>query len=224
MSGRPTVRTVAQLFEPPFAVRWLPAFAAAAIGDPVAGAALGPYIGPANVPIGGGTRPRTPGEEHFARTWVVIKPGFTGTGRNATYAEHTRADHRRTRIPAELIALPIQWIQLMTAIVVHDMGRNERLVAAIRAAGQRFGRDIEADLTVVGLPLRAAKENLATYFARVEILPQQAQAFWAAMDHGPVRADLGGVRGRVDVAAIQATLVRHLPAQLVRQYMAHRPR
>jgi hypothetical protein len=107
---------------------------------------------------------------------------------------------------------------------VHDMGRNERLVAAIRAAGQRFGRDIEADLTVVGLPLRAAKENLATYFARVEILPQQAQAFWAAMDHGPVRADLGGVRGRVDVAAIQATLVRHLPAQLVRQYMAHQPR
>jgi hypothetical protein len=223
MSGQPAVRTVAQLFGPPHAALWLPAFAAAAIGDPVAGAALGPYLGPATERVAGGSRARVPGEEHFARTWVVIKPGFTGIGQSQTYAEHTRADHRRTGIPAGLIALPIQWIQVMTAIVVHDLGRNERLVAAIRTAALRFGNDIQADPAVVGLALRPAKEALTKYFASVDIVPEQGQAFWRAMDLGPVRRDLGGTAGRVNVVRVRATLRRHLPERFVRQYMAYAP-
>lgn len=222
MSGQ-ALRTVRQLFTAPFAVEWLPAFAAAAIGDPVAGTALGPYLGPPTERVVGTNRPRVPGAEHFARTWVVIKPGFIGVGQSEQHIQHTRDEHRRTGVLARLIALPIQWIEVMTAVVVHSHGRNEQLVAAIRAAALRFGNDIEADPAVVGLPLRQAKENLARYFASVDILPEQAQAFWGAMDHGRVRVDLGGTPGRVNVAAVETTLARHLPARLVRQYMAHRP-
>lgn len=222
MSGR-ALRSVSQLFAVPYAVEWLPAFAAAAIGDPVAGAALGPFLGPPTERVAGTSRPRVPGHEHFARTWAVIKPGFIGVGQNEQHVQHTRDDHRRTGVLARLIALPIQWIEVMTAVVVHDHGRNEQLVAAIRTAALRFGSSIEADPAVVGLPLRQAKVNLATYFAGVDIVPEQAQAFWGAMDHGRVRVDLGGTPGRVNVPAIQATLTRHLPVRLVRQYMAHRP-
>lgn len=223
MSGQ-ALRTVAQLFTAPYAVEWLPAFAAAAIGDPVAGEALGPFLGPPTERVAGTSRSRVPGHEHFARTWAVIKPGFVGTGQNERNVEHTRADHRRTRIPGHLVALPIQWIEVLTATVVHGHGRNEQLVAAIRAAALRFGASIEADPTVVGLPLRQAKANLARYFANVDIVTEQALAFWGAMDHGLVRRDLGGTPGRVNVPAVQTTLTRHMPARLVSQYMRHAPR
>jgi len=216
-----TDRRIAMLFGVPHAILWLPAFTAAAIGDPVAGEALAPFIGPATEKVGGSQRARVPGEEHFARTWAVIKPGFLGTG-TQNYAAHTRTDHLRTRIPGSHIALPVQWIEVMLANVLYDYGRS-LLVPHMRAAAHRFGLDISADPAVVDLPLDRATPALAKYFARVDVPEEPGRAFWRAMDHGRVRTDLGGTRGRVDVAAIERALRRHLPPRFVGQYMQYRP-
>ena len=216
-----TDHRIAMLFEAPHAIRWLPAFAAAAIGDPVAGEALAPFIGPATEKVGGSQRARVPGEEHFARTWAVIKPGFQGRGAQ-NYAAHTRSDHLRTRIPGDLIALPVQWIEVMLANVLNDYGRNA-LILHMRTAAHRFGLDISADPAVVDLPLDRATPALARYFARVNVPEEPGRAFWRAMDFGPVRTDLGGARGRVDVAAIEWALKRHLPRRFADQYMQYRP-
>ena len=212
---------VASLFEPPRAKRWLPAFAAAAIGDPEAARALAPFIGPANQRIEGGRRARVPGEEHFARTWAVIKPGFMGTG-SPVYAQHTRADHQRTQIPGRLISLPIQWIMVMLANTADDYGRPD-LHMAIRTSGMRFAQDIAGDLSVIHMPLQTARSNMMKYFARVRIVPEQGHGFWRAMGHGPVRHDLWGSRGQVDAGTVQRALHRHLPEAFALQYMQFRP-
>lgn len=83
--GKEAVKSpITPLFEAPLAKLWLPAFAAAAIGDPVAAEALGPYIGPSNMPIEGGGRARVPGDVHFALTWGLSSLASAGRVRGPT--------------------------------------------------------------------------------------------------------------------------------------------
>lgn len=212
--------TWAELFGQPHAIRFLPSFAGAAIADPVAARALERFIGPPNEKVPRMRRNKVPGAEHFARTWSVIKPGMLGQGR-AGYAKHTRADHERTRIPAAQIALPIQWLMVMLAEAVNDL-QQPNLHRLIRPAGERFARDIAADLDVVRTPLGIAKRRLWTYFQDVRIAPEQGMAFWAAMDHPVVRRDLGGKPGQ-SRAGIMASVGALLHPNLVLQYRAFKP-
>lgn len=208
---------LAVLFRQPSLGRWLPAFAAAAIADPIAARALGPYLGPPTEHIEGGKRPRVPGAEHFARTWAVIRPGFLGQG-SATYAEYTNAEHRRTHITPHQLALPIMWLQVVAGTIALESGFPTQ-VKALWAAGRQFGRDIHADPTIVALRLNIAKANMAAYFNGVTILPEQGWAFWGAMRHPVVMRDLGDMRA----LHIQQTLARHLPRQLVAQFVRYKP-
>lgn len=136
---------------------------------------------------------------------------------------HTRTEHRRTRIPAKLIALPIQWTQVMTSNVADSLGKGG-LLRHIASAGVRFARDIEGAEAVARMPLSEARPAMARYFTNVKIAPEQAMAFWGAMRHPAVARDLWGTSSKVDVLAVRDTLQRHLPMPLVNQYMAHRPR
>ncbi len=206
------------LFTLPLIDRWLPAFAAAAIADPEAARLLGPYIGPPTEKIEGGNRPRVPGDEHFARTWRVIRPGFLGEG-SRTYTEYTRSEHKRTKVGPALLALPTQWIMVMAGITALDSGRSQ-LLKPLWAAGGRFGRDINADPAMLRLPLRQAKTKMMTYFANVTIVPEQGAAFWAALRHKVVMHDLGLISG----SKVELVLKRHLPRQLAVQYMRFKPK
>lgn len=206
------------LFTSPLIEMWLPAFEAAAIADPAAAEALGPYLGPPTEKIKGGQRPRVPGDEHFARTWRLIKPGFLGEGSRA-YTEYANAQHKKLGIPAKLLALPVQWVQATAGMAALWRGRSD-LLKPLWAAGARFGVDIKADPTTVALQLRLASSAMKAYFANVTIAPEQGQAFWAALRHPDVMRDLGLVSG----AKVEQCLDRQLPKQLVRQYLQYKPR
>lgn len=208
------------LFNRPYAMLCLPALAAAVMADPDSVRALGPYLGSKDVPIPDGSQMRVEGPEHFARTYAVIKPGMTGVGSHG-YTAHTIAKHERINIPPVWLARPTLWLQVILANVLKDMKR-EQLVRDVWYAGERFARDMRADVSVVRA--RWGEDDLKNYFSKVQVVPQIGQGFWQTMDYGPIRKDLGGKRGHVNVDAVQATLERHLHPNLVRQYMGYRPR
>jgi len=207
------------LFTQPLLQRWLPAFAAMAIADPVAAKALGPFLGPPTEKVQGSNRPRVPGDQHFVNTWLVIKPGFTGVASRAIYTQYTNARHAETHIPAKLLALPVQWVQVAAGMVALWRGRTD-LLKPLWAAGGQFGRDIKADPTIVAMPLRAARSAMSAYFADVTIIPEQGQAFWAAMRHKDIVGDIGIMSG----VKVKECLDAHLPKRLVAQYVQFKPK
>jgi hypothetical protein len=208
--------------DPYYAIQVLPAFAAEAMADPDAVKSLGPLLGPKDVPVEDGSRLRTEGPEHFARTWGIIRLGMMRAGRPG-YTDHTIAEHVRNNIPPAWLARPTLWLQVIMANVLKDM-KHEQLVRDVWYAGEQFARDMGADVSVVKTPWKRAAKRTNKYFKKVRVVPEIGKGFWDTMDYGPIRHDIGGTPGRVNVEAVQASLERHLHPNLAAQYMSHAPR
>jgi|GEM_PF-5203216 len=210
------------LFEQPTLNRWGVAFTAAAMGDPASGKALAPFLGPANVPIEGGTRPRVPGDVHFLHTWAGIVPGFTGkqAERYRSNVARTKRDHERTHIPPKLIALPIQWIVVMLNNTADDLGRGRALRPAIASRALAYAHDINADPKVVGESLAGARAAMAKHFAGVVVPKEPIGSFWDVVRRG----NMTGRPQQIDVPRVKETLERHLPKPFAAQFLARAPR